>query len=94
MTNVEIPIRPETLRPYLDWQPPRTDEIREVVRRAGSLTGSEICDYVGLPRRTPDGKPAHGTRTVRKWLGGQVPIPYSVWCLLCDKAGFEPFWRA
>lgn len=93
MSNAETHIRPETLRPYLDWQPPSPDEIREIIRRAGRLTGSEVADYVGLPRKTSDGKPAPGPRTVRKWLGGQAPIPYSVWCLLCDKAGTEPFWR-
>lgn len=76
-------IRAECLLPYAEgWQQPNEEEIRAVIKQSG-MTGSEVARYVGI---------AEG-RTVRRWTGGESDIPYAVWALLCDKAGYGQIWR-
>ena len=78
-------IRFECLRPAADgWVQPTGDEVREVLRRA-NLSGSRAADVLGLG--------SGGGRTVRRWTGEETPIPYAVWAILCDLAGFERIWR-
>jgi len=74
----QTPIRPECLRPFAEgWAQPTAAEVRTVLRQAG-LTGSEAAKLVGIS----DG------RTVRRWTGGDTPIPYAAWVLLCQAAGY------
>lgn len=32
-------------------------------------------------------------RTVRRWLSGDQPIPYAVWCVLCVEANLGQIWK-
>lgn len=76
-------IRPECLRPFSEgWQQPTPAEVRTVLKLAG-LTGSETARLVGIS----DG------RTVRRWTGGDAPIPFAAWALLCEAAGLGTIWR-
>lgn len=76
-------IRQKCLLPYASgWEQPTADEVRAVLALA-SLTGSRAAALVGVV----DG------RTVRRWTGGAVPIPFSAWALLCDVAGLGQIWK-
>lgn len=76
-------IRRECLMPFADgWQQPTPNEIRAVLKLAG-LTGSEASKLLGVS----DG------RTVRRWTGGDAPIPFSAWAILCDTASLGTIWR-
>lgn len=89
MNNQVIQIRPETLRPAAQWEAPTPDEIRELIRLTG-LNGSEVAAVLGL---TPQAnKSGRGSRTVRRWTGGDTPIPYAAWALLAHRAGFGLIW--
>nr|WP_284211155.1 transcriptional regulator [Proteus mirabilis] len=84
-------IRVETLQPASNWQKPTTEEIRELIRLTG-LNGAEVADLLGL---TPQGnKSGGGSRTVRRWTAGDVPIPYAAWAILAYVAGFGAIWVA
>ncbi len=84
-------IRVETLQPASNWQKPTTEEIRELIRLTG-LNGAEVADLLGL---TPQGnKSGGGSRTVRRWTAGDVPIPYAAWAILAHVAGFGAIWVA
>lgn len=76
-------IRPECLRPFVDWTPPTGDEVRVVLRRAG-LSGRTAALLLGLSES--------GGRTVRRWCALDAPIPYSAWAVLCDAAGLGRIW--
>ena len=85
-------IRIECLRPAVGWVQPTGEEIREVLRLAGShseaktsLTGAKTAKVLGLG--------AKGDRTVRRWISGESSIPYAAWAILCDLAGFETIWK-
>ncbi|MEY0882257.1 helix-turn-helix domain-containing protein [Providencia rettgeri] len=81
----------ETLQPASNWQRPTTEEIRELIRLTG-LNGAEVADLLGL---TPQGnKSGGGSRTVRRWTAGDVPIPYAAWAILAHVAGFGAIWVA
>ncbi len=64
----KVSVRPVTLRPFPEWEPPTPDEIRQVFVLAGErrglkkLTGAQVADLVGAtcapvsffkPRRSP-----------------------------------------
>ena len=53
-----------------DYQQPTTDDIRDVLRRH-ELSGAKAGALLGV-----------GSRAIRKWVGGEHPIPYSAWRLL------------
>ncbi|WP_332309629.1 hypothetical protein [Achromobacter xylosoxidans] len=75
-------IRSECLLPFSEgWQQPTADEVRAVVSMAG-LTGGDTAKLVGIS----DG------RTVRRWTGGDAPIPFAAWAILCDVAGLGKIW--
>ena len=73
-----VEIRPSTLLPFghPDYQQPTGDEVRTVTRMAG-MSGSQVATFVGK----------HGSRHTRKWISGEVPIPYACWRLLVLRAG-------
>lgn len=76
-------IRRECLMPFADgWQQPSPEEVRAVLRMAG-LTGSEASRLLGVS----DG------RTVRRWTGGDAPIPFAAWAMLCEVAGLGTIWK-
>jgi hypothetical protein len=77
-------IRPECLRAFADgWEQPTAAEVRAVIQTTG-LTGSQVSKLVGI---------AEG-RTVRRWTGGESPIPFSAWAILCHVAGYGIIWSA
>ena len=86
MSEETIIIRPECLRPYTqNWEQPTGNEIREVIRLT-RFSGSEVAKALGLG--------GDGSRTVRRWAGGSLPIPYTAWAILCDYAGLGIIWRS
>ncbi|EPL0286153.1 helix-turn-helix domain-containing protein [Proteus mirabilis] len=86
-----LKIRNDTLQSANKWQKPTPEEIREVIRLTG-LNGAEVAELLGL---TPQGnKSGGGSRTVRRWTAGDVPIPYAAWAILAHVAGFGSIWVA
>ncbi|HHY6930500.1 MULTISPECIES: helix-turn-helix domain-containing protein [Burkholderia cepacia complex] len=85
MANYITEIRRECLQPATFWAQPKGAEVQEVLRRTG-MTPQDASAYLGISVNS-------NGRTVRKWMSEEAPIPYSAWALLCDAAGFEPFWR-
>jgi len=83
--NERITIRPECLRPAHDfWVRPDADEVREVLR-LGNLSGAKAAQLLGLG--------SAGSRTIRRYTGGDAPMPYASWAILCDVAGLGRIWR-
>lgn len=83
----ERTIRPECLRPAHDfWVHPEPDEVREVLRLA-ELSGSKAAKLLGL------GSGDTGSRTIRRYTGGEQKIPYAYWAILCEVAGLGRIWR-
>ncbi|MFU1520786.1 helix-turn-helix domain-containing protein [Vreelandella alkaliphila] len=74
-------VRPETLAPFRQWMPPDPGEIRAALQVAG-WTGERFAKAIGI-----------NARTVRRWLGGDVDIPYAVWAVLCIAAGWGVIWE-
>lgn len=76
-------IRPENLLPFSDgWKGPDSDGIKEALTLAG-LTQERAAKIVGIKEE----------RTVRRWVGGDTPIPYAPWALICDLAGLGQIWK-
>ena len=81
MTNAAI--REECLRPFdKGWEPPTGDEVRYVLKKAG-LTGAAAARLTGIK----------DSRTVRRWTGGETPILFSPWAILCEVAGLGQIWK-
>ena len=79
-------VRAECLRPADEgWEPPTAGEVRAVLALAG-LSGGAAARFLGHER---EGR----TRRIRRWAGGDEPIPYSAWALLCDRAGLGRIWE-
>jgi hypothetical protein len=77
-------IRPENLLPFSDgWKRPDVEGIKEALAKAG-LTQEQAAEIVGIKEG----------RTVRRWVGGETPIPYAPWALICDLAGLGQIWKA
>ncbi|CDL30085.1 putative transcriptional repressor protein korC [Escherichia coli 5-172-05_S4_C1] len=47
------------------------------------LTGSKAATLTGLK----------DSRTVRRWVGGDTPIPFSAWAILVEYAGLGKIWK-
>lgn len=75
-------IRKDCLQPFIKWQIPTAEEVR-IAMKLANLTGSELAALVGVKN----------SRTVRRWTGGDVEIPYAVWAILCYKAGAGMIWE-
>lgn len=73
-------IRAECLGRFDSWVPPTGDEIKAALSMA-AWTGVELSRRVGVD-----------DRTVRRWTGGEKPIPYAVWCVLCVEANLGMIW--
>lgn len=57
-----------------NYRSPTSDEIRMALK-IGGLTGGQAAKLLGVST-------VGGSRTVRKWTGGEREIPYSAWRLL------------
>jgi hypothetical protein len=71
--RLEFPEPGDTARPshalfHEGYEPPSPDEIRQTL---APFTGSEVAKLVGVAE----------ARQVRRWIGGEVTIPYSTWRL-------------
>ena len=72
--------RPEIFKPYMEWQPPTSDEITLALAMAG-WSATLFVKKIGIQ-----------ARTIRKWLAGEKPIHYSTWAILCSHAGLGDIW--
>ena len=70
-------INPDSIRPFYDpeYQAPSVDDIR-LLLKFNEWTGSKAARIVGVDNRT-----------LRRWTGGERPIPYSAWRLLLVYSG-------
>ncbi|NOH56172.1 helix-turn-helix domain-containing protein [Vibrio coralliilyticus] len=74
-------IRSETLLSYdAGWEQPLPDEIRNLIK-VMNYSGADVGRLVGV-----------SSRTVRKWVGGESPIPFSAWAILVEQATGEKIW--
>lgn len=83
--SVKFDIRPECFRPAADWAQPTADEVREILLRIDpprGLKGADAAKLLGI----------HGGRQIRRWTGGDAPIPYAAWAILADMAGVQRIW--
>jgi transposase len=85
MSHQNTNIRHECLSSAESWVQPSGEEIREVLRLAGGLSGSEVAKKLGLGSK--------GSRTVRRWISEEAEIPYAAWAILCDLAGLGIIWK-
>lgn len=79
--NIQGEIRPECLKKANEWVPPTGDEIKIAMAMA-NWSGVEFARRI----HTND-------RTVRRWLGNELPIPYAAWCILCAEANQGEIWK-
>lgn len=85
MTNVvRFDIRSECFRPASTWKQPTPEEVREILLRINpprGLKGSDAANLLGIQGRQ-----------IRRWTGGDAPIPYAAWAILADMAGTQRIW--
>ncbi len=79
--NTQGDIRPECLQKAELWTTPTGNEIKAVMAITG-WSGVEFSRKLD----TSD-------RTIRRWLSGDQPIPYAVWCVLCAEANLGQIWK-
>lgn len=79
--NIASEIRSEVLSPFATWTVPTPGEIRAALQAAG-WTGEMCGRKLGI-----------NPRTVRRWIGGEVDIPYAAWSVLCIAAGLGRIWE-
>ena len=85
MENNSYPpaIRPECFLAFGEgWVCPTPDEIRYLVSTLG-LTGSQVARLTGVK----------DSRQVRRWMGGDAPIPFAGWAILVEVAGYGKIWN-
>jgi len=81
---MDTEIRKECLRPADEnWIPPTGEEIKEAIKLSG-LSGEQLRKKLGI----------ESSRTMRRWIGQDLVIPYTAWAILCDLAGFGIIWRS
>lgn len=68
--NIQGDIRPECLKKAIEWSAPSGHEIKIALSIAG-WSGVEFSRKIDT-----------NDRTVRRWLGDELPIPYAAWCIL------------
>ena len=79
--GIEGNIRSECLQNASTWTPPSSHEIRLALSMAG-WSGVEFSKRI-----------ATNDRTVRRWLGDEMKIPYAAWCVLCAQANLGQIWK-
>lgn len=75
-------ISPTALAPFASWAPPTPGEIRAALQAVG-WTGEGFAKTIGI-----------NPRTARRWLSGEVNIPYAAWAVLCVAAGWGNIWQS
>ena len=85
VSNHTVNVRLECLKPAERWTQPTGEEVKVVLKLAG-LSGAEAARKLGLGEK--------GGRTVRRWTGDEVKVPYAVWALLCAFAGLGRIWES
>lgn len=81
--NDSVSIRSECFLSFgYGWVCPTPEEIKSLMKDAG-LTGSKAATLTGVK----------DSRTVRRWVGGDTPIPFSAWAILVEYAGLGKIWR-
>ncbi|MCK9709844.1 transcriptional regulator [Pseudomonas syringae pv. syringae] len=83
--TVRYDIRPECFRPAPTWVQPTPDEVRELLLRIDpprGLKGADAARLLGIQTG----------RQIRRWTGGDTPIPYAAWAILADMAGVSRIW--
>ena len=79
--GIEGNIRHECLQNASTWTAPSSHEIRLALSMAG-WSGVEFSKRI-----------ATNDRTVRRWLGDEMKIPYAAWCVLCAQANLGLIWK-
>ncbi len=78
----DLNVRPETLVPFdCGWLQPHSDEIKHVLNFM-NYSGSKAGKLVGV-----------SSRTIRKWIGGESPIPFAAWAILIESAIGLKIWK-
>lgn len=83
--TVRFDIRAECFKSAANWVQPTPDEVREILLRIDppkGLKGAEAAKLLGI----------HSGRQIRRWTGGDAPIPYAAWAILADMAGIRRIW--
>lgn len=82
-TSIEVFAAGPCCRQFTDdnYRPPTTEEIRHVLKLL-NLTGSQAAKVLGV-----SSSKVSGSRTIRKWTGGEREMPYATWHLLLAYAG-------
>lgn len=83
MEDTSTGIRHGCRLPFKDprYTPPSPEEVREALR-LGGLSGTQAALLLGVASTEKK-----GSRTVRKWTGGEATIPYAAWRLLLIELG-------
>lgn len=79
--NIQGDIHPECLQKPTLWVTPSGQEIKAALAMAG-WSGVEFSRRISV-----------NDRTVRRWLSGELPIPYVAWCVLCVEANLGKIWQ-
>ena len=69
-------VRVECMNAALSWQPPSSDELRNLMDSIG-YSPREVGEFLGVSRKA-----------VNRWTLGQETIPFANWVLLCRRAGW------
>ena len=64
------------------WVQPTGSEVRALLKLAG-LTGVQTANELGLK----------DSRTIRRWVSDETPIPWACWAILCEMAGKGLIWK-
>lgn len=79
--NVPGEIRTDCLNKAANWIAPSGEEIRIALAKAG-WSGVEFARRINA-----------NDRTVRRWIGNELDIPYAAWCVLCAEANLGFIWK-
>ena len=74
-------VNPACFSAFQSWQPPTAGELRYMLDKSG-LGQTELSKIVGVD-----------SRTVRRWVGGEVTVSYLSWCVICSYCGIEELWK-
>ena len=74
-------VRAECMSAAPSWQPPSSDELRDLMDSIG-FSPREVGLFLGVSRKA-----------VNRWTLGQETIPFAGWVLLCRRAvwGFSEY---
>lgn len=64
-----------------NWTVPPSNLVRQMLSKSG-FSQSQFALTIGVK-----------DREVRRWVAGDVPIPYLAWAILCDYCGESGIWR-